>query len=214
MIKIVIIEQHKELSELFTKIAPIYKHIDILKTYTDATVGLDHIPFLNPNIVLIGIGIEESATLEHIKALYKTYPFIKFMAYTNSLNEKGIMDAFSSGISSYILKTSSAEYIMNAIVELSKGGNPISSEVNRIVLNRLFQIHHKPIRLCNKITSREMQVLELLTKGYTYKEIAEMMNISINTLKTHCYNIYQKIEVSNKIEAINYYQYNLRETSY
>lgn len=122
------------------------------------------------------------------------------MVYTTFEDDKTVFEALEAGASSYILKRSKPEFIISAVKELYTGGSPMNPDIARILVNRLF--NNKKPNGASVLTQREYEIMKLLAEGNLYKEIADRLEISINTLKAHCYNIYQKLHVNNKTEAI------------
>lgn len=117
--------------------------------------------------------------------------------------DEKVFKALKAGAYGYLLKTTSPAEIMNAVQQLVNGGAPMSSDVARKVIAS-FQPPKQNTETKN-LTAREKEVLELLSKGLLYKEIAAQLSISIDTVKRHCFNIYEKLHVSNRTEALNKY---------
>ena len=110
--------------------------------------------------------------------------------------------ALQSGANSYILKKSKPEVLLSAIQEVHEGGSPMSSDIARKIVMKLQQTP-ATTKVEYHITNREEEILEQLSKGLTYTEIADKLFISIKTLKKHIYNINVKLHVDNRVEAIN-----------
>lgn len=203
MIKIAIIEDQEVVLDLIIKILSSDKEMQIVGSFTDGKSAVKKIPLLKPDIVLVDIGLPDISGIECIKALKPKCPTTNFMVWTVFQEENYVFEALRIGASSYILKTAKVDFIINSLKELYNGGSPMSPDIARVLVNKFFTSPNYNEKTISSITTREFEVLVLLSKGYLYKEIAATMNISVNTLKTHCYNIYQKLHVSNKIEAIN-----------
>ena len=116
--------------------------------------------------------------------------------------DEKIFGALSAGAHGYILKSTPPTKIVDAIFELSNGGAPMSSEVAR----KVVAAFRRPGTEKSKLTPRENEILALLAKGLLYKEIAAQLQISLDTVKRHCFNIYEKLHVKNRTEAINKYR--------
>ena len=112
-----------------------------------------------------------------------------------------VFDAIKAGANGYILKNTAPEKIIDSLIDLSEGGSPMTAKIARkVIANMQTKEHDTEIEL---LTSRENEVIQLLSKGFLYKEIAEKLLISISTVKRHLSHIYQKLQVQNKTEALN-----------
>lgn len=112
-----------------------------------------------------------------------------------------IFSALKAGASSYMLKSTSPEKIIEAIAELHSGGSPISSQIARKVIEA-FTVKEKVNEYFQELSRREQEMLELLSKGFRYKEIADKLFLSIETVRTHIRNVYEKLQVNCRIEAL------------
>jgi DNA-binding NarL/FixJ family response regulator len=108
-----------------------------------------------------------------------------------------------AGASGYLLKKSSASQILHAIREIESGGSPMSSEIARRVVQSFNQNKPEPGIEIQSLSPREMEILLQLEKGFLYKEIAAKLNISVETVRRHVHNIYDKLHVGNRTEALN-----------
>jgi len=112
-----------------------------------------------------------------------------------------VFDALKAGASGYILKNTNPQKIIEAIIELHEGGSPMSPKIARKVLSTFNTISNNSI--LSLLSKRELEVLEFLSKGFLYKEIADKLFISLSTVKRHLNHIYAKLQVQNKTEAVN-----------
>ena len=111
-------------------------------------------------------------------------------------------DSLCAGATGYVLKNSTPEQIFNAIKDIHNGGSPMSAEIARIVVNS-FPNKKQNNQLLEAFTTREQEVLHALAKGYSYKEIADKLFISIETVRTYLRKIYETLQVHSKVEALN-----------
>lgn len=112
-----------------------------------------------------------------------------------------IFEALKAGAISYLLKSTPAEKIIEAIAEVNKGGSPISSQIARKVIEA-FAIKENTNEYFQNLTRREQEILENLSMGYRYKEIADKLFVSLDTVRTHVRNIYEKLQVNSRAEAL------------
>jgi DNA-binding NarL/FixJ family response regulator len=128
-------------------------------------------------------------------------PAIQFIMFTIYEDNDQVFEAIKAGANGYILKNTPPVKIIEALIDLSEGGSPMSAKIARKVIASLqTQVHAANIEI---LTSRENEVLNLLSKGFLYKEIADKLDIAISTVKRHLSHVYQKLQVQNKTEAIN-----------
>lgn len=203
MIKIVVVEDQEDLQNLIASVLELNANFKLLGAFFDGKSAVRNIPLLQPDIVLMDIGLPDISGIECIKTLKPFCPKTEFMVWSTFGDEAHVFSALEAGASSYLLKDAKADFIITSIDELHQGGSPMSPEIARILINGVFGRSAKTDGYASALTSREFEILEQLSEGQLYKEIADRLNIKVNTLKAHCYNIYQKLHVTNKVEAIN-----------
>jgi DNA-binding NarL/FixJ family response regulator len=114
-----------------------------------------------------------------------------------------IFKALEAGANGYLLKKSSAPQILEAVREIYNGGAPMSSEIARRVVQSFNARNSNQNQEIQTLSPREMEIVKQLEKGFLYKEIASTLNISVETVRRHVHNIYEKLHVSNRTEALN-----------
>ena len=201
LIKIAIVEDNSDIQELLLDIFTTQKNFSVTGVFDNKTSALKNLPLSKPDIVLMDIGLPDGSGIECIKELKPRFPEIEFMVYTSFEDDKTVFEALEAGASSYILKRSKPDFIVNAVKELYTGGSPMNPDIARIVVSKMNKFEKQ--EKIEILTPREKEIMEQLAKGNLYKEVAHDLEISLNTLKAHCYNIYQKLHVNNKTEAIN-----------
>lgn len=168
----------------------------------DALVKL---PLFLPKVVLMDITLGGINGIEVVKELKASCPDMLFMMCTIYEEDEKIFEALRAGASGYIIKKTTPAKMLDAIKELYQGGAPMSSQIARKVVSA-FQV--KPSNAISDksldiLTKREREILEMLSKGLVYKEISDQLNISSETVRKHVYNVYAKLHVSNRVEAVN-----------
>lgn len=199
MITVCIIEDIKEIQYGLQNIIESDVRFSLLKCFDNAEDAIAQLPLLLPDVVITDINLPQKSGIDcivQIKAQQEAMQFIMFTIYED--NDQ-VFEALKAGANGYILKNTSPEKIIEALIELHEGGSPMSPKIARKVLSS-FKTKSSTTDLISK---REQEVLELLSKGYLYKEIAEKLNITLSTVKRHLNHIYQKLQVQNKTEAIN-----------
>lgn len=200
-IRVVIVEDDKEFLKGISRTLTLSEELAVLETFVNAESFIKEVNTLNPEIVLMDIGLPKLSGIECMKQLKLLYPKMQFLIWTTFEDDEKIFDALKAGASGYILKTATAQQLIQAIVELYKGGSPMSSSIARKVI---ASFHAPQIKQSEyNLTNRESEILELLAKGYRYKEIAEKLFVSIETVRSHVHHIYEKLQVSSRTDALN-----------
>ena len=157
---------------------------------------------IRPDVVLMDIELPGHSGIVCIRQVKPDYPAIQFMMFTVFENPDKIFDALTAGATGYILKSEPPERLLSAIRELYDGSSPMSAPIARLVVNFFNRCEQEANALAT-LTLREREVLEELSKGLLYKEIADKMFISIETVRSFIRNIYEKLHVHSRTDAIN-----------
>jgi DNA-binding NarL/FixJ family response regulator len=141
--------------------------------------------------------------IECVGLLKPKFPEMLFMICTVYEEDEKIFEALAAGANAYILKKTTPSRLLEAIRELHEGGAPMSSQIARKVVAAFTpksQVHNQSL---DTLSNREAEILQLLSKGLLYKEIAHQLNIAQETVRKHVYHIYDKLHVNNRVEAVN-----------
>lgn len=178
-------------------------HIDVerLETFADAESALKQLSVDPVELAMFDVELPGMNGIECMRRLKVIHPRMQGMMLTVYDNSDTIFEALKAGASSYILKNTHPEKIMEAVQDLYNGGSPISSQIARKVIEA-FQVKQNANEIFQQLTRREQEMLEQLSKGFRYKEIADKLFISIETVRTHIRNIYEKLQVNSRIEAL------------
>lgn len=202
MLTICIIEDIPEINEGLVDLLEKDNRFSIIGNFTTAEKAMEEIPQLMPDIVISDINLPNKSGIDAMKFIKNLFPQIQFIMFTIYEDSDQVFDALKSGASGYILKNTTPIKIIESIIELSEGGSPMSPSIARKVINT-FNSNLSSKKVEDLLTHREFEVLELLSKGFLYKEIADKLFISISTVKRHINHIYEKLQVQNKTEAVN-----------
>lgn len=205
MITVYIVEDNKDIGALLQSIVHKNAEYEFSGLSMSGEDALKKIPELLPDVVLMDIGLPGMNGIDCVRQLKKECPSVEFIMCTVYDEDEKVFEALKAGATSYILKKSNPELLLNAIKEVYEGGSPMSSDIARKIVMRLQESNSDKVKLQFKISNREEEILIQLSKGYTYTEIADILFISVKTLKKHIYNIYEKLHVDNKVEALNKY---------
>ncbi len=172
------------------------------RSYANAEEALEDIKRSRPQVVLMDINLPGMNGIECTRLIKAMYPDIQIMMCTIFEDSEKIFDALKAGANGYILKKAAGETLINDIKELINGGAPMSSDIARKVVNSFSQ---PPMTKNHEatLTKRENEILDMLGKGYGNKEIADKLFVSVYTVRTHIYHIYEKLHVRNRVEALN-----------
>lgn len=201
MIKVAIVEDIKDIREGLQLLINSNKTFSCLHVYTTAEDALAHLPSDLPDVVLMDIHLPGISGIEAVKKLKAKYPQVQFIMSTVYEDDENIFESLKSGATGYLLKKTSPDKILEAITEVYNGGSPISAQIARKVIAS-FQ-KKSPIDDYPDLTPKEKEILKELSKGLRYKEIADVLTISMDTVRTHVRHIYEKLHVQSRMEAVN-----------
>ncbi len=200
MISVSIVEDLPEIRSALERIIKAEPDMLLLSSSSNAEEATPAIVAAQPDVVIMDINMPGMNGIDCIKKIGGDCPNTQFMIFTIYENDEKIFDALAAGASGYLLKKTAPEKIIDAIKDLYNGGSPMSGMIARRVLGHFKQ--EKPAGL-EILTNKENEILNLLAKGFLYKEIAAKLLITTGTVTQHIHKIYDKLHVSNKTEAIN-----------
>lgn len=160
-----------------------------------------------PHVVLMDINMPEVDGIAGLKEIKANYPHIKVLMQTVFDDTDRIFECIRNGASGYILKKDPAQRILQAVQEVYEGGAVMNPGIALKVLE-----YFQPQKINNPLSTRESQVLKLLSDGMSYKMVADKLCLTFNTVNTHVKHIYEKLHVSSLGEAIAYYYKNLHQS--
>jgi DNA-binding NarL/FixJ family response regulator len=201
-ISVVIVEDLDEVRDGLNQFISLSPDFTILDTFKTAEEALHDLPRLNPDIVIMDINLPGMNGIDCIRQVKKKVPRTQFMMFTVYENDEKVFEALKAGASGYLLKNTGMIQMTDSLKELYNGGSPMSSGIARklVTVFREQQTNQQPVEA---LSQRENQVLQLLSKGLLYKEIADQLVISTGTVRQHIHRIYEKLHVQNRTEAIN-----------
>jgi DNA-binding NarL/FixJ family response regulator len=202
-IKVAIVEDLEEVLEGLSTFIKQDTDIELTAVYRTAEAAALELPIVKPDIVIMDINLPGITGIECIKRIKAVTSGILFMMFTVYENNDQVFEALKAGASGYLLKKTPPLQIIEAIKELYNGGSPMSSQIARKLVTHFQEKKEVFNNEAAALSAREKEVLEHLAKGMLYKEIADLLGISFHTVRQHIGNIYQKLHVQNKTEAIN-----------
>lgn len=206
---VAIVEDNNDLRLALEEIIQSSGEYKLAGSCTTGEEALIKLPILNPKVVLMDIGLGDGIDgIDVVRELKISNPNMLFMMCTIYEDDEKIFEALRAGANGYILKKTQPAKLLDGIKELIEGGAPMSSQIASKVV-AAFQ--NKTVTATAEtggieiLTKRENEILEMLATGLLYKEISGKLFISTETVRKHVYHIYEKLHVSNRIEAINKY---------
>lgn len=169
--------------------------------HPSAEEALEQIPRVSPDVTLMDINLVNLNGVECVRRLKPVLPKTQIIMLTVYQNTEHIFNALAAGATGYMLKQTPPNELLAAIKEVFEGGSPMSSHIARKIVQS-FQQPAPDTSETDSLSPREAQVLELLAKGFLYKEIADSMHVSYATVHTHIRHIYEKLHVRSRTEAV------------
>jgi len=174
-----------------------------VSSHRSAENALEEIPRRKPDVVLMDINLPKMSGIDCVRHLKGQLPGTHFIMLTVYEDADAIFKSLLAGAVGYLLKgrSGSGAQVLEAVRDASLGGSPLNSLIARKIVQHF---HHQPAYSGEQhpLSVREREVLELLSKGLPYKEIADMLGVNIETVRKHCHNIYEKLQVSSRTEAV------------
>jgi DNA-binding NarL/FixJ family response regulator len=210
-ITVCIVDDTNDIRMALEEIIRLSDEFKLLGSFSSGEDAIIKIPVLQPNVVLMDINLGGISGIECVRKLKPENSEILFMMCTVYEEDEKIFEALSAGANGYILKKTSPAKLLDSIRELFEGGAPMSTQIARKVVaafqNKQVAAESQPANpdsaKLNTLSNREMEILQLLSKGMLYKEIASQLFISQETVRKHVYHMYEKLHVNNRIEAVN-----------
>ena len=207
-IRVVLVEDEVDFQQMLRHMLDDVPDMVLLAVASTRAQGLQTIETLEMDVLLVDLGLPDGSGIDVIRAAHLKRPDCGIMVCTVFGDELHVVQSLEAGAAGYLLKDSSAHSMVGEIRSLHRGGSPISPLIARQILLRFRRqppavaSHPSQETTCPLLSAREQEVLELITKGFTADEIAELIAVSRHTVLTFVRRIYKKLQVSSKAEAI------------
>lgn len=201
IIAVSIVEDHaptRDALQCLVKGTPGYRFVS---SHADADDAVAHLPVNRVDVALVDISLPGASGIECVRRLKRRKPGMHIIMFTVHDDSERIFESLRAGASGYILKRSLPAEILDAIRDVANGGAPMTAPVARRVLQHFHQSPAATAEL-ELLSNREGEVLHHLSTGYTAREIAEMLQISFETVRNHIKSIYAKLQVRSRAEAV------------
>jgi DNA-binding NarL/FixJ family response regulator len=201
VIKVAIVEDQRQIREGLTLLIGGTEGFCCVGSFGSMEETLHRLGARSPDVVLVDIGLPGMSGIEGIRLLKEQYPNVLFLTLTVYKDDQRVFDAICAGARGYLLKNTPPARLLESIKEIANGGAPMSPEVARRVIE-LFQQFHPPLHADFHLTPHETRLLKLLIEGHNYKTAAKEVGSSIHAVSFHMRNIYEKLQVHSKSEAV------------
>ena len=203
-ISVSIVEDDVEARKVFSRWVSRAAGFRLVGDWGDAESAVKSLPVSKPDVVLMDINLPGMSGVEAVKRLKPALPKTQFVMLTVYEDANHIYNALAAGATGYLLKQTSREELLTSLQDAHLGGSPITSNIARKVV-QFFRQNPAPAAADGGLSPREQEVLELVTQGYRYKEIADKLDISVPTVNTYIRRIYEKLHVRTRTEAVARY---------
>jgi len=197
-ITVVVVEDDMQYNSALRKVIEYDSDLHCQGHYFDGVTAFTGIKTLNPDVAIVDIRLQDLSGASLISRLRKEGISTRFIMCTVHDDDSSILSSLKAGASGYLLKGESMDRIINAIKEVHNGEVPLTPSVARMLLKQFEENTTAPI-----LTKSEHEIIDHISNGLSYRKIAELRSVSLDTVRKHIANIYRKLEVNNKIEAIN-----------
>ena len=200
-VRVAIVEDSARLRESLTALLSAHPGFEVVCACRDAETALAQIPGLKPDIVLMDIGLPRMSGIECVRQLKSTLPTLPVLMLTVYDESPFLFNSLKAGANGYLLKRTAAEKLVESIHEARLGGVPMTRQMAGKVAEYFQQIGTFAAEVAS-LTRRERETLELLAEGFLYKEIADKLGISLETVREPIRNVYGKLHVNSRTEAV------------
>ncbi|EGE54778.1 response regulator transcription factor [Streptococcus parauberis] len=198
-IRVILVDDHEMVRLGLKSFLNMQKDIEVIGEASNGRQGIDLALELRPDVLVMDLVMPEMGGVEATLDILSKWTEAKVLVLTSYLDNEKIYPVIDAGAKGYMLKTSSAAEILNAIKKVAKGQLAIETEVDKKIKE-----HDKNPELHEELTAREFDILYLLAKGYDNQTIADELFISLKTVKTHVSNILSKLDVDDRTQAVVY----------
>jgi DNA-binding NarL/FixJ family response regulator len=200
-ITVSIVEDNEQLRGTLSRVLNRADGFRCVSHYPDAESALEGLPKNRPEVVLMDINLPGINGVECVRRLKQIAPEVQVLMLTVYEDTENIFNALAAGANGYLLKRTKSAELLEAIREVHRGGSPMTTHIARKV-TQSFQRAGLSAQATENLTEREQEVLDCLSQGFLYKEIADKLGISYETVHTYIRRIYEKLQVRTRTEAV------------
>ena len=200
-VSVSIVEDNDKLRATLTRVLNRADGFRCVSQYANAEDAVKDLPQVRPDVVLMDINLPGMNGVECVRQLKRLVPETQVVMLTVYEDTENIFNALAAGASGYLLKRTTSKELLEAVQDVRRGGSPMTMHIARKVVQS-FQKSAASAQTTENLSDREQQVLDLLSQGLIYKEIADKLGISYETVHTYIRRVYEKLQVRTRTEAV------------
>jgi DNA-binding NarL/FixJ family response regulator len=210
-IKVMVVEDQPQILKNQLKALQESPEIEVIGTALSGESALEQLERTRPDVLLQDLGLPRMSGIDVTREVKRRWPHVEVLIFTIFDEEEKVLDAVKAGASGYLLKGTASDKVIDAIREVRAGGSVIQPNLARRLLKQ-FHVPEDPKAVAapalreeppgRPLTEREIEILRLIAKGLSNNEAARVLGLSRATVRTHLEHIYQKLEVTNRVEAV------------
>lgn len=199
---VILVEDDMELRDRIAELLVSHPSFDLLAAVGTVAEGLRALTKYKPDVLLADLGLPDGSGIDIIRAIQQQQLDTLSMVISGFQDEHRVYAALEAGADAYLLKHDKNQKITDAITSMIDGGAPISPVIARLMLRKFQRDPTPPRPMVETLTLRQIKILKLVSQGFSSREIAEKLDISYYTVTTHIKNIYGKLQVNSRTEAL------------
>ncbi len=199
-IQVAIVEDQVDVREGLKYVLDYTEGFDCVAVFGDAESAILGLKKQQVEVILMDINLPQMSGIQCVSSLKSQFSAMQFLIFSIFDDDENVFEAIKAGASGYILKKTPPHKVLEAIRELADGGSPMSASIARKVIAHFQKPKSSELPL---LSPREKEILDLLSKGFFYKEIADQLGTSTGTVRQQIHKIYEKLHVQNRTEALN-----------
>jgi DNA-binding NarL/FixJ family response regulator len=201
-INVAIVEDDTDIRQSLEEIISSFEELDCVASFPNAEEFIGTFKYIHADVVLMDINLPGKDGIKTVAELKPLKPKVQYLMCTSYEEPEKTFDSLCAGATGYLIKTCTPQKLYEAVKEIYNGGSPMSPQIARLVVNS-FNQKRKASAEYELLTIREKETLQLLAKGFQYKEIATKTGLSVETIRTYTRHIYEKLQVHTRTEALN-----------
>lgn len=202
MLKVMIVEDDPAFLNRFCSIVAADSEFELFAAVPNGTAALEALQRAAPDVLLVDLGLPDMSGIEVIRTASSRYPDTDILVITVFGDEAHVLASIEAGATGYLLKDSLPDEFAEVLKSLREGGSPINPIIARQLLNRLRPQPCEPVAPSRELSARERETLSLVAKGFSFAEVAALLELSPHTVTTYVKKIYQKLAVHSRSEAV------------
>lgn len=207
-IRVLVVEDQPKILKAQIKLLQTFDEIDVVGAATSGETALALLDEVRPDVILLDLGLPQMTGIDVTRAVRRHHAHIEVLVFTIFDQEDQVIEAVAAGAAGYLLKGASVEKIVDAIKDVHAGGAVIQPSLARALLRRIgpgaagLSTPRASRATQTLLTPRELEILQIIAKGLSNREAAEVVGLSKATIRTHLEHIYAKLDVTNRVEAV------------